>query len=134
MKYGMMALVTCLLLFLSCEKDRKDELEGKWQLKEVVDASNITHQVDTVWYNVQNTLFMYQLYTQGEYLHQFGFKERPDNQTVIFELTDNMPGPIDGFLPFTDWSGQSRTFTIEKVTGSQLILSSEGKRYKFQKF
>lgn len=135
MKYGILAFVF-LLSFASCEKDQKDELEGKWLLKTVVDTAGVTHTVDTVWYNIQNTLFMYQLYdvsAGGTYPHQYGFKTRPDNKTVVFELTDN-PRSIPDFLPYTDWKEASRTFTIEKATGSQLILSSEGKQYLFHKF
>ncbi len=133
MRYKVIPLLASLLLFFSCEKDQKDELEGKWQLKEVTDASQVTHRVDTVWYNVQNGLFMYQLYSQGKYEFRYGYKERPDSRTVVFELTD-MPKPLSEFLPLTDWSGPVRSFTIEMATGSQLILSSEGKQYKFHKF
>ncbi len=129
-------LLATLLLFLSCEKDQTDELEGKWQLKEVTDAAGITHPVDTVWYNIQNTLFMYQLYDAdagGRYLHCYGFKDRPDEHTVTFELTDD-PGSVTGFLPHTDWSSASRTFVIEQASGSRLILRSEGSTYFFHKF
>ncbi|MDL2278261.1 lipocalin-like domain-containing protein [Parabacteroides sp. OttesenSCG-928-G07] len=129
--------LSAILLFLSCEKDQKDELEGKWQLKEVTYSDGTTHAVDTVWYNFMNTLFMIQLYApslgeDGEYHHRHGLRNWEDDKTLFIELTD--PEPVEDFLPLTDWTKRTRSFTVEKVTGSKLILSSEDKTYSFRKF
>ncbi|WP_301029912.1 lipocalin-like domain-containing protein [Parabacteroides goldsteinii] len=37
-------------------------------------------------------------------------------------------------MHYTDWKSKTRTFSIEKLSGKQLILNSEGKRYIFRKF
>lgn len=129
-------VIVCCFAFFSCKRDKKDDLEGKWQLKEVVDlSSGTTNTVDTVWYNIQNTVFMYQLYDEsngtGLYRQCHGFKTWEDKQTVLFELAD--PDP-EVFITYTDWVSTSRSFVVEKASGSQLILSSEGKRYLFKKF
>lgn len=135
MKKILVAVICCLVLF-SCEKDQKDDLEGKWQLKEVVDlSSGITNTVDTVWYNIENTLFMYQLYNSStdSYSFSHGLKTWEDKQTVLFELVSD-PQPVTDFLPLTDWVTAKRAFQVEKVSGSKMVLSSEGKRYLFKKF
>ena len=135
-KYWIIGL-SFLLLTISCKKDDKDDLEGKWLLKEVIDADGIVHKVDTVWYNFQNTLFMYQLYDATEespkYKHCYGFKTRESEERILLELT-SYGTTVDDFLPYTDWSTGSRTFTVERVSGNQLILSSEEKQYKFHSF
>lgn len=126
-----------ILFFISCEKDQKDDLEGKWQLKEVTYSDGTTQVVDTVWYNFMNTLFMIQLYVpssdgNGVYPYRHGLRNWVDSQTLFIELTD--PEPVEDFLPLTDWTKRTRTFTVEKITGSKLLLSSEGKTYLFRKY
>ncbi|MDH6535670.1 hypothetical protein D0T51_11070 [Parabacteroides sp. 52] len=128
------------LLLLACEPGYTDELDGKWQLREVTQTDGSTHKVDTVWYNFQNTLFQYQFYIpkgpDGEgdvYHHWYGYKEKEDSQTLKLEF-DTELAPVDHFLKSTDWSTSQRTFLIEKHSGNKLVLSSEGKLYHFRKF
>lgn len=53
--------ITCFVVALvSCNKV-EHKLEGKWQLK-TVEANGVVQTVDTVWYNLQTSLFEYQLY------------------------------------------------------------------------
>lgn len=122
------------LLWISCDRDPsyKDKFDGKWQLLEVVDANGISEKVDTVWYNFQNTLFMYQfcrVYPDSiVYEHSYGYKFMEGNNVLLLELTN------EDFLPFTDWTEQQRYFVVEKYSRSNLILTSEEKRYHFRKF
>ena len=58
MKYWMIAAVT--ILMAACSNDTEHKLEGKWQLQQV-EANGDVIQADTVFYNFQNILFMYQL-------------------------------------------------------------------------
>lgn len=121
------------LILLGCTPDRDTDLDGKWQLREVFEADGSSHPVDTVWYNFQNTLFMYQLSRENEdgtlkYEHCYGYKYKKPNRTISIEL-DNR-----SFLHHTDWTDTERTFVIEKQKGTELILSSEGKRYRFHRF
>ena len=106
----------CVILFVSCSKDTESKLFGKWQLQKV-EASGNVQNVDTVYFNFEHSLFMYQVY----------------EKTLLLELENN-PGPISKFLPYTDWNSSKQTYTIDKLESKQLILSREGKTYTFRKF
>lgn len=131
MKYWMIAAVT--ILMAACSNDTEHKLEGKWQLQQV-EANGDVIQADTVFYNFQNILFMYQVYIPAEddYVLQYGFNTIKDEDQLELELTEDA-GLVD-FLSYTDWKSKTRTFSIEKLSGKQLILNSEGKRYIFRKF
>jgi hypothetical protein len=119
----------CLLAFTACSNDITDKLDGKWQMRQVETGGNV-QQVDTVFYNFQTSLFQYQIYnprTDG-YSVRYGFKTVTDGE-LFLELETS-----DDFLKQTDWDSAARAFTIEKITGKELILTGEGKRYTFRKF
>jgi hypothetical protein len=131
-KYWMIAAVVIILA--ACSNDTEHKLEGKWQLQQV-EANGEVIQADTVFYNFQNILFMYQVYLADadSFSNQHGYNTLKDETSLTLEL-DNYPRPVTSFLPRTDWSSKTREFTIEKLSGKQLILNSEGKRYIFRKF
>ena len=132
MKYWMIAAVVIILA--ACSNDTEHKLEGKWQLQQV-EANGEVIQADTVFYNFQNILFMYQVYLADidSFSNQHGYNTLKDETSLTLELA-NDPRPATSFLPRTDWSSKTREFTIEKLSGKQLILNSEGKRYIFRKF
>lgn len=123
-----------MVLLVSCGKDEQNKLFGKWQLQEV-DKAGVIEQTDTVFFNFENSLFMYQIYVpaSGGYRLSYGFNVVEKENTLLLELTNN-PKPVKDFLPYTDWTSAKRTYQIEKLTIKQLILSSEGKKYTFRKF
>lgn len=131
MKYWIIAAVA--ILMAACNNDTEHKLEGKWQLQQV-EANGEVIQADTVFYNFQNILFMYQIYQpdSNSVLYRYGYNTVNENKLTL-ELEHN-PNHLDKFLPYTDWSSKTRVFTIEKLSGKQLILDSEGKRYIFRKF
>lgn len=131
MKYWIIAAVA--ILMAACNNDTEHKLEGKWQLQQV-EASGEVIQADTVFYNFQNILFMYQIYQpdSNSVLYRYGYNTVNENKLTL-ELEHN-PNTLDKFLPYTDWNSKTRVFTIEKLSGKQLILDSEGKRYIFRKF
>ncbi len=131
MKYWIIAAVA--ILMAACNNDTEHKLEGKWQLQQV-EANGEMIQADTVFYNFQNILFMYQIYQpdSNSVLYRYGYNTVDENKLTL-ELEHN-PNTLDKFLPYTDWSSKTRVFTIEKLSGKQLILDSEGKRYIFRKF
>lgn len=130
-RFWLTALLVGTFFFVSCSKDDDDKLDGKWQLRQMeVDGQTI--QVDTVFYNFQSSLFMYQIVnpaTEGV-SHCYGFKEWEGESTLQLELT----GLPSGFLSSTDWTEAKESFTVEKLTGNKLILNRENKRYIFRKF
>ena len=121
-------LSALLLSFVSCS-DELTELDGKWQLLSIESDGNV-EVVDTVFYNIQSSFFQYQIYQQAtdDYLVDYGFKYRPDEDHLTLELQ------TESFLPKTDWTSLTRDFKIEKHTSKKLILSSEGKTYTFRNF
>lgn len=130
-----MIVFGCLLLLtvVSCSKDEETELDGKWQLQEIEQNGEVQY-TDTVFYNFQNSLFMYQTYSPSEdvYRKSYGFKAQDGNQLALELLSS--PQSVAEFLPFTDWTSAKRTFTIDKHERKKLILSSEGRTYTFRKF
>lgn len=134
MKRTVLYISLCLATVLTaCSKDTEDKLEGKWQLREVT-AGGITEKVDTVFYNFQTSVFMLQVYDKAsdKYSHIYGMNTLQDNNISIQWVSH--ADSILVFLPLTDWESSQRTFSIEKVTGSRLILSDDGKQYTFRKF
>lgn len=129
MKKIIIAAVSFIMMFSTCDK-MTTELEGKWQLKQIESEGSFT-TVDTVWYNFQTSLFMYQIYdaSKGTYPNMYGFNYFEKEGEVRLELSYN-----EDFLKRTDWTSNIRTFKIEKVSGKELILSSDGKKYYFDKF
>lgn len=124
----------CVVLLVSCSKDTGDKLFGKWQLQEVETEGDV-QKVDTVYFNFEHSLFMYQVYVAktNSYPHQYGYNTLEGENTLLLELENN-PRPADQFLPYTDWSSPKQTYTIEKLESKRLILSREGKTYRFRKF
>lgn len=122
-----------LFLLASCDKPER-QLEGKWLLKEVEENGVVT-PVDTVWYNFQTSLFQYQIYDRASDTYQvcYGYKVMNDEHSLDLELTFDYEGVRD-FLPLTDWDSAKRYFEIESLTGKELRLSGDGKRYLFSKF
>lgn len=132
MKYWLIAAVAIILA--ACNDDIEHKLEGKWQLQQV-EADGEVIQADTVYYNFQNILFMYQVFIpdSNKFVLQHGFNTMEEDNQITLELA-HVPRPIADFLPFTDWKSERRTFIIEESNRKHLILNSEGKRYTFRKF
>ena len=130
------SLVFCLIgwLLVSCSKSTEYRLWGKWQLREVVSPTGV-EQVDTVWYNFQNSLFLFQVYRPQSDSMQYcyGYNTVTNETEIQLDLISN-PKPVAQFLPYTDWEDRQRTFRIDKLTGSELILSDEEQTYRFRKF
>jgi len=120
---------------VSCEPDRGDKLDGKWLLEEITSAEGAVQAVDTVWYNFQNTLFMYQLYDPAteKYHHIYGFKSWENDNRILLEMKPN-PVSLESFLPLTDWENANRSFEVKNSSKGKLTLESEGKTYSFRKF
>lgn len=129
--------ISIFTLFTACESVTDTDLDGKWLLKEVIQADGSVHQVDTVWYNFQNTLFMYQWYDKNgeerQYHQMYGFKIKESDNLIRLEM-QYYSMPVDSFLMFTDWNSGIRSFNVDKKTSKSLILSSEGKEYHFTNF
>jgi membrane protease YdiL (CAAX protease family) len=126
-----------LPLLMSCgEHYPKDELFGKWQLAEVQKGDGNVQQVDTIWYNFQYALFMYQVFIPqtNSYVACYGF--RTEAKDGYFRLTLGTKQPDEAFRNrYTDWALTEQLFRIEKHSRSELILINEnGVEYRFRRF
>ncbi|MCC8144688.1 MAG: lipocalin-like domain-containing protein [Tannerellaceae bacterium] len=121
-----------MFLFMAC-KDTEDKLEGKWQLRQTELDGHI-ETVDTVYYNFLTSLFMYQIYipATNNYQQSYGHKLLEDKKLTIDLSLQNSAS----FMELTDWAGEKESFTIEKISGDQLIMTNitTGKKYTFRKF
>ena len=133
LKYGIIFAVT-VVLTAACHDDTEHMMEGKWQLQQMEADGNVV-EADTVFYNFQNRLFMYQIYQplKDTVIYRHGFNTLEDDTRLTLELIDN-PYGLGSFMPYTDWASKTRVFTIEKLTDKQLILDGDGRRYVFRKF
>ena len=129
-------LTICLCLFFTgCEKEISDQLKGKWQLKTIETAGRLT-PVDTVWYNFQSeSLFMFQIYhpDANTFSWMYGYKTQPGKNIIQLELINSTIAKED-FLPYTDWKGAVRSFTVDKINRKQLVLKGDDKTYSFDRF
>jgi len=130
--------VTCSLIFMiSCDKlfvgisGKEADLQGKWQME----------SADTVYYNFQNSLFLYQIYLKKDKMSQvYGYYIlHSDNSLDLRLLREYSPIPLDYLKWDTLYSttGQDtlfKAFKIEKFTKNQLILHSNNERISFHKF
>jgi hypothetical protein len=126
--------IAALLLCASCEADLSDRLDGRWQMQTIESDGTVEH-IDTIYYNFQTSLFMYQIYSPANdsYSHCYGFKTiEPDNR-ILVELTA-YPAASAQFIHRTDWESTTRRFVVEQLSASRLVLESDGKRYVFRRF
>lgn len=96
----------CVILFVSCSKDTESKLFGKWQLQKV-EASGNVQNVDTVYFNFEHSLFMYQVYVTeiDSFRHQYGYNTLEGEKhccwnwrTIRGRSVNSCPIPI-GILP-----------------------------------
>lgn len=118
----------------ACDNSLEQQLEGKWQLKEVKQPEGLAERVDTVWYNFQTSLFEYQLYVPAldSMRNLYGYKTLLGADSLELELISYFNTTQD-FLPLTDWSAPKRLFRIVEQRGDRLVLESDGKEYHFKK-
>lgn len=125
----------CLALagvLLGCS-DEDHKLEGKWQMQRM-EVNGEVLPVDTVYYNFQNSLFMYQIANSiNSNMQAYGYKQTDDGDKLALEIDVNQ---IDMayFYEKSGWTEPLRVFTIDKLSGSKLILSDNGRKYYFRKF
>ena len=130
--------VTCSLLFLiSCDSifvhisGKEADLQGKWQMD----------NADTVYYNFQNDLFLYQIYRKkGAMSSVNGYYVLYGDTVLDLRLLREYSSSSLDYLGWdTLFSSTGRdtifkTFKIEKLTNKQLILNSNNGKMSFHKF
>jgi len=130
--------VTCsFLFFIACDKlfvgvsGKEADLQGKWQKDDA----------DTVFFNFQKSLFLYQIYVTKEEIPQvYGYYTLYGDTSIDLRLlTVYSPYSLDylGWDTLRSATGQDtifKSFKIEKFTSKELILSSNKGIMSFHKF
>lgn len=129
-----------ICLAAACSDETK--LEGKWQMQ-WVETDGVRTPVDSIYYNFQNNLFMFQLRQHDNSVFLvYGYKElKNEDQTLVIEVderqgehTPNSQNALKKFYEISGWTNATHTFTVDKLTRSRLILSDERASYIFRKF
>ena len=130
MKKACVVLLSMVCL-MSCNAfmDTDGKLAGKWQLRSV-ESDLVSTPVDTVYYNFQNALFMYQVrLPDGQMPLSYGYKTVVGDDELLLELLDK------SFVDtYTNWGDTAKVFRIKKLDSKQLVLESEKIIYNFRKF
>lgn len=135
-----LAGLVVICLAAACSDETK--LEGKWQMQ-WMETGGVRTAVDTIYYNFQNNLFLFQYrLPNNQTAGIYGYKElKNDDQTLVLEIDDreglgapNSPSGLQQFYTISGWESATHTFTVDKLTRSQLILSDEKSSYIFRKF
>jgi len=125
------------MFFASCDKlfvsisGKEADLQGKWQMD----------NVDTVYYNFQNSLFQYQIYTQNDAMMAVnGYYTLYGDTAIDLKLIlEYSPIQLDFLGWDTIYSSTNQDiifnrFTIEKFNKEKLILNSNKGKSSFHKF
>jgi len=134
--------VTCSILlnviFISCDEvflhisGKEADLQGKWQMD----------NADTVYYNFQNSLFMYQIYMKKDSMSQVRgyYSLYGDTALDVRLLQRDASFPLDYLgwdTLYSATTGQDTIFMaykIERFTKKELILNSNSGKLSFHKF
>jgi len=130
--------VICSILFMvSCDKlfvgvnGKEVDLQGKWQID----------NADSVYYNFQNSLFQYQIYTTENNISDvYGYYTLYEDTALELRLLSEYSNiSLDhlGWDTLYSETGQDtiyKKFTLEKFTKKQLILSSDKGKVSLHKF
>lgn len=132
-KISIFILSVFLLSFYSCSDDENSNLEGRWQLNQMITADGQTQNVDTIFYSFHKNVFQYlKLTSDTETFMGFG------NYTVSGgEIKVDLDW--DSFRPYEcdtclKWNSLSRSFLVKKNTSSTLELVSDGETLYFKKY
>ena len=130
-------VISLFLFLVSCDKllfnisGKEADLQGKWQMD----------NVDTVFYNFQNSLFQYQIYTQKDVMMAVNgyYTLYGDSAIDLRLIREYSPIHLDFLGWDTLYSSTNKDiifnrFTIEKFNKKQLILNSNKGKVSFHKF
>jgi hypothetical protein len=127
---GAFFFCSCDKIFLDVEGKEAD-LQGKWQMD----------NADTVYYNFQNNLFLYQIYRVKERMSDvYGYYVMHGDTAIDVQLLRRQASfPLDylGWDTIYSSGGNDticKSFKIKKITGKKLILSSDREDISFHKF
>ncbi|NDW09172.1 lipocalin-like domain-containing protein [Dysgonomonas sp. 520] len=121
----LLILAFCSCFFVSCEDYEYTEIEKQWQLREKK-INDQTIPVDTVFYSFRKGVFRHLLLTsETTSVESFGVYNKDGNSLQIELKTREV---------YVDWDENTRSFQIEKLNGSDLIMEYNDTTYIFRKY
>ena len=132
-RLGAIALLLFLMnLFVACDTSDNKKIEGKWQLRRLETADTIIQKVDSVFYNFQKGSFSANcLLFNGGYESFFGNYILQDNKISINLLPEYQGYIYDKYIGWKDWQ---RTFMINDVSSTSLLLQYADTIYVFRRY
>ena len=137
MKKTVFFVICSLVCLVSCDKifvyisGKEADLQGKWQID----------NADTIYYNFQNSLFLYQIYLKEDKISSAqGYYTLYDDTALELRLLRKYSSSSlnligwDTLHSSTDQDTIFKRYTIDKFTKKQLILSSNDEKSSFHKF
>jgi hypothetical protein len=110
---------------------KEADLQGKWQMD----------NADTVYYNFQNKLFLYQIYREKNQMSDvYGYYTMQGDTAVNIQLLRSLASfPLDhlGWDTLHTSDGNDmiyQLFKIKQLTSKKMILSSDRESISFHKF
>lgn len=122
-----------IVSIFACSDDEA-KLTNKWQLRWYSYDDGTRVDVGNVFYNFQKGSFSaICLHSDGEYYTFFGLYTLKDNKlSVSIEEFENFEDPL--YASCLGWEDGKRTFTIESLESSQLILRYNEVLLTFRKY
>lgn len=132
-KISLLIFFVSLLSFYSCSDDENSNLEGRWQMNQMVTSDGKTHEVDTIFYAFDKNVFQYlKLTSDTETFMGFGNYSVVNGEIKVDLIWDTFrPYECDTCL---GWNSLSRVFLVKKNTSSALELESDGEILYFKKY
>ncbi|MDR0895969.1 MAG: lipocalin-like domain-containing protein [Prevotellaceae bacterium] len=121
-----------MVLTAACTNDEK-RLENKWQLQQYQYSDGTTIRVDSVFYNFQKGSFSaICLLPDDTYRTFFGNYSFKGTTLSIVLLVDAVADPY--YERYIGWEQGKRTFTIEELSESTLLLTYTDIHYSFRSY
>lgn len=137
MKGSLFFVICSMLFFISCDKiflsisGKEADLQGKWQM---INA-------DTVYYNFQNSLFLYQIYlNENRIASAQGYYTLYEDTALELRLLRQYSSTSLDHLGWDTLRSEEgldtifKVFAIKRFSNKELILSSDNQKLSFHKF
>lgn len=123
-----------ILVLVSCRDEYLDKgIEGRWQLREIINEDGSVSEVDTIFYSFKKSVFEYlKLRDPYNYFHCFG-NYKIEDKTLKINVSHDSFEP-EGYDQYFDWNSYDRNFQIKEHTSSRLQLEYEGIILKFRRY
>ena len=126
-------IIGLVMLVLAACSNVDGDLDNKWQLRQYQYADGSIERQDSIFYNFQKGSFSaICLLKNGSYQTFFGNYSLKGDKISIILLPESVE--YENYAFYMGWENGERTFTIEELSSSSLLLEHEGVRSIFRKY